>query len=193
MRYSEKRTAFYFGLHELHATAATLDFLRPRTRAELNMPNLHWRGYTARSASCREGNRSDTHLRSNVGRVGARQEDTRSGNLHGLSRTANGRGRAKLLKRLLGHGGSDERSPDRSRADSVDADALLLDDLIRQCAGETHDSPFSGGVVEQSRVSNEGVLMSAPDSFVRHQTHTIEALLMMELPQGIKGNRARVT
>lgn len=78
--------------------------------------------------------------------------------------------RTKALERFLAHGRGDQRCPDltsahrgtaRTRgreltgtgADGVDSDALFLDDLVRQRAGEADDGAFGRCVVEQLRVS----------------------------------------
>ena len=75
-------------------------------------------------------------LSSNGRAVGRSQEDKASGDLRGLRGTADRAGEFALS--LLVHGGGDQRSPDGTGSDCVDADAAA-DVLVVETAGEGDD------------------------------------------------------
>jgi hypothetical protein len=83
-------------------------------------------------------------LSSNGRAVRRSQEDEASSDLRGLRGAANRAG--ELLLCLLVHGGGDQRSPDRTGSDSVDADAAA-DVLVVKTAGEGDDSTLCRCVV----------------------------------------------
>ena len=75
-------------------------------------------------------------LSSNGRAVRRSQEDKASGNLRRLRGTANGAG--ELALSLLVHGGRNQRSPDGTGGDCVDADTAT-DVLVVQTTGEGDD------------------------------------------------------
>ena len=83
------------------------------------------------------------------------EEDNGSGNLTWLSRTAQRSG-SELLLVLTLHGRWDERCPDGSRGNSVDANAVS-GLLIAQATGEGDDCALGGGVVEKVGTTDIGV------------------------------------
>lgn len=82
------------------------------------------------------------------------EEHDAGGDLAGLGGPAHG-----TRKRLLGlvvHGGRDERGPDGSRGDGVDADALA-DELVAEAAREGDDGALGRRVVQQVGAADVGV------------------------------------
>lgn len=57
-------------------------------------------------------------------------------------------GRREFLLRLLVHGGRDQRRPDRTGTDAVDADPVL-ELLVGEAAREGYDGALGRGVVEE--------------------------------------------
>jgi hypothetical protein len=93
-------------------------------------------------------------LTSNRSTIRTSQKDKASGNLRGLRRTTNRRG--KLLLSLLVHGSRDQGRPHWTRSDGVDTNATT-DILVRQTAGKTDDGALCGCVVEQIRTTNVSI------------------------------------
>jgi hypothetical protein len=81
--------------------------------------------------------------------VSAREEHKAGRDLDWLARTLHRHGRPKLLDRVFGHRGWDERRPDRARCDRVDADALLPNNLVRESAHERDHGALRRGVIDQ--------------------------------------------
>jgi len=103
---------------------------------------------------------------------------------------------------------------------SVDSNTLVLDDLVGQGSGEGNDSckdqssalaitwpkrgrrrhtSFGRGVIQKLRVTNEGCSCAHQMSITRmrhivgfSRLRLIEALLMMDPPQGIMGLKSKV-
>ena len=94
----------------------------------------------------------------------ARQKHKTSCHLARLPRPPHRRP-AKLVHRITLHRAGDQRRPDWTRANGVDANAKG-DLLVAEAAGEGDDGAFSGGVVEEVRAADVGVYGSIVDNGV---------------------------
>jgi hypothetical protein len=102
-------------------------------------------------------------LPTDLGAVRAGKENKHSRDLTRLSTTPNGS--AKGFLRLLRHGRNDQRGPNGTGSDSVDADALGHP-LVAEAVGESGDGALSARVVEQIRAADVGVHAGIVDDCV---------------------------
>lgn len=90
------------------------------------------------------------------------QEYHHTSHLRRLSRPAHGRCEAVLL--LFTHGRCDEWRPDRTRRNGIHAN-LLVDELVRETAGEGYDGSLCGSVVEEIGTADVGVYGGVVDYY----------------------------
>ena len=93
----------------------------------------------------------------------ARQKHETSRNLRRLPRPTHRR--AELILRVVLHGRRDQRRPDGTGTDAIDADAVF-ELLVGEAAGEGDNGTFAGGVVKEIRTADVGVNGGAVDDCV---------------------------
>jgi hypothetical protein len=102
-------------------------------------------------------------LPTDLGAVRAGKENKHSRNLTRLSTASNGS--AEGFLRLLRHGRNDQWSPNGTRSDGVDADALGHP-LVAEAVGESGDGTLGACVVEQVGAADVGVHAGVVDDSV---------------------------
>jgi hypothetical protein len=102
-------------------------------------------------------------LPTDLGAVRAGKENKHSRDLTRLSTTPNGTTEGFL--RLLRHGRNNQRSPNGTRSDSIDADAFGYP-LVAETVGESGDGALGARVVEQVWAADVGVYAGVVDDSV---------------------------